>query len=216
MRPTSGSIRSTSRFLWGLRVEGVENVPLTGGVILASNHKSYLDPPLIGSTLPREIHYLAKKQLFGVPLLGLWIRAHNAIPINREGFDRAGLEGALEVVRTGGALLLFPEGTRIRRRGMGPPREGIGLLVARSGVPVVPVHLRGTWGPERGWFRPGGDQNSIRRADPLSPAPKGRDGRAFPRSRGDRPGDRSGRGRVREARRPLVLSSYGAAAEIRP
>lgn len=172
-------IRTTARLLWGLSVEGAENVPLTGGMILASNHKSYLDPPLIGSSLPREIHYLAKKQLFRVPLLGLWARANNAIPINREGFDRAGLDGALQVVRTGGALLLFPEGTRIRRKGMGPPREGIGLLVARSGVPVVPVHLRGTWGPEREWFRPGGIR--IRYGKPIvfPPAPKGRAGRSL-------------------------------------
>jgi len=170
-------IRTGGRFLWGMRAEGVHNVPRTGGVILAANHKSYLDPPLIGAFLPRQIHYLAKKQLFRVPLMGSWMRAQHVIPINREGFDRAGLEGALDAVRRGGALLLFPEGTRIRRPGMGPPREGVGLLVARSGVPVVPVHLRGTWGPERGWFRPGGIR--LRYGEPIlfPPAPKGREGR---------------------------------------
>jgi cytidylate kinase len=169
--------RTGARLLWGLRGEGIENVPRSGGVILASNHKSYLDPPLIGSILPREIHYLGKKELFRMPLLGAWVRTHNVIPIDREGFDRSGLETALGVVRGGGALLLFPEGTRIRRPGMGPPREGVGFLVARSGVPVVPVHVRGTWGPERRWFRSGGI--TIRYGVPVvfPPVPPGRAGR---------------------------------------
>jgi cytidylate kinase len=174
-------IRIGARILWGLTGEGVENVPRNGAVILAANHKSYLDPPLIGSLLPREIHYLAKRELFDVPLLRNWIRAGNAIPIDRQGFDRDGIERALGVLRRGGALLVFPEGTRIRQAGMGPPREGIGMLVARSGVPVVPVHARGTWPKERRWFRRGGIR--IRYGEPIlfPPVPPGRVGRAqFP------------------------------------
>ena len=174
-------IRTGARVLWGMRVEGLERVPPVGGVILAANHKSYLDPPLIGSVLPREIFYLAKRELFRIPVFSAWMRARNAIPIDREGSDRGAIEGALHVLRGGGALLVFPEGTRIRRPGLGPPHEGVALLAARAGVPILPVHLRGSWSAERRWLRPGGLR--IRFGEPfrLPPVPPGRAGRAaFP------------------------------------
>lgn len=164
---------------WGLAVEGVRNVPRRGPVILAANHKSYLDPPLIGSCLPREIHYLAKRELFSVPLLAWWIRAHNAIPIDRTGFDRDGIERALGILRDGGALLVFPEGTRIRSDGFAEPKEGIAWLVARAEVPVIPVYVRGTWAGQRSG-RPG---ILVRFGIPFrfDPVPPGRAGRAqFP------------------------------------
>lgn len=174
-------IRSTARLLWGFRAEGTEHVPASGGVILASNHKSYLDPLLVGSVLPREVFYLAKKELFRIPLVAGWIRWHNAVPIDREGFDRAALSRALALLAAGRALLLFPEGTRIRRPGLGAPREGIALLAARAHVPVVPVHLRGSWHGERGgWLKRG---IRVRFGEPirLPAVPEGREGRSrFP------------------------------------
>jgi len=175
------SIRTFAGLFWGLRVEGAERVPRGGPVILAANHKSYLDPPLIGALLPREIHYLAKRQLFDVPLFGAWVRASNAIPIDREGFDRRGIERALETIRAGNALLVFPEGTRIRREGLGPPKEGIAMLIARAGCAVIPVRLKGTWkGERRGAGRRG---ITVRFGEPLlfPPVPPGREGRSrFP------------------------------------
>lgn len=171
------AIRTMARLLWGLRVEGLERVPRQGALLLAANHKSYLDPPLVGAVLPREIHYLTKRELFGVPLFGAWLRAHNAIPLDRSGFDRAAVETVLERLARGQAVLVFPEGTRVRRPGFGRPREGIAWLAARARIPIVPIYLRGTWGPERRWFRPGGI--TIRFGEPLrlDPLPPGRAGR---------------------------------------
>jgi cytidylate kinase len=171
------AIRGVARLLWGLRVEGAERVPRAGGLLLAANHKSYLDPPLVGAATPREIHYLTKSELFGIPLLGAWIRANNGVPLDRGGFDRAGVETVLDLLGAGRAVLVFPEGTRIRRPGLGPPREGIAWLAAKARIPVVPVYLKGTWGPERRWFRAGGI--TVRFGEPVrfDPLPAGRAGR---------------------------------------
>lgn len=170
-------IRFGVRLLWGLRVEGLENVPRHGAVILAANHKSYLDPPLIGSVCGREIHYLAKRELFETPIARMWFRSHNAIPIAREGFDRQAIERCLATLHSGGALLVFPEGTRIRRGGLGPAREGIALLAARGNVPIVPVHLKGTWSGERKLIGGKGIQVRFGRAIRIGPLPAGKAGR---------------------------------------
>jgi 1-acyl-sn-glycerol-3-phosphate acyltransferase len=160
-----------------LQVEGAENVPRAGGLLIVSNHKSYLDPPLIGSTLPREIFYLAKRELFEMPIVGTWVRRHNAIPIDREGFDRAAIERAMGILGRGDALLVFPEGTRILRPDLGPPREGIAWLATRSRVPVVPLYIKGSWSKERGWFRRGGIRIRIGKPVRLPPVPPGKAGR---------------------------------------
>jgi CMP/dCMP kinase len=144
------SIRSVARVLWGFHVEGVENVPTAGGVILACNHKSYLDPPLVGSVLPREIYFLAKRELFRIPVISGWMRSRNVVPIDRGGVDRTALAKAMGLLAQGNALLLFPEGTRIRRPGLGAPREGIAMLAARARVPVIPALIQGSWHGERG------------------------------------------------------------------
>jgi cytidylate kinase len=165
-------IRWTTRLLWGLTVEGVEGVPRVGGLLVVANHKSYLDPLLLGSVLPREIHYLAKRELFDVPLLGRWVRGHHAIPIDRQGFDRRAITRCVEILRSGGALLVFPEGTRILRPGLGEPLEGVAWIASRADVPILPVHLRGTWAGQRRWFRRGGIR--VRIGEPFRlPAPPG-------------------------------------------
>lgn len=170
-------IRFTARLVWGLRVEGIENIPADGSFILASNHKSYLDPPLLGAPLPRELRYFAKKQLFSIPILGRTIRGYGAIPIDREGFDRRGIAQALDVLAAGEGLVVFPEGTRIRRPGLGRPREGVGLLTLKSGAPVVPAHLSGTWEPRRRWYRR--VPIEVRYGRPIRfPAVSGKDARA--------------------------------------
>lgn len=172
-----GLIRFGVRLLWGLQVEGLENLPRHGSVILAANHKSYLDPPLIGSVCGREIHYLAKRELFEKPIARMWFRSHNSIPIAREGFDRQAIERCLAILHSGGALLVFPEGTRIRRGGLGPAREGIALLAARGNVPIVPVHLKGTWSGERKLIGGKGIQVRFGRAFRIGPLPAGKAGR---------------------------------------
>src|SRR5580692_10182293 len=126
-----------------------ERVPLQGSVILAANHASFLDPPLVGSALPRDINYLARKTLFRYPGLGWILRTVNAVPVDRDGGGAAGLRAILDRLHAGGGIILFPEGTRTRDGKLQPARSGVGLTVIKSEAPVVPVRVFGTfeaWG----------------------------------------------------------------------
>src|ERR1022692_2577417 len=130
-------------FRW--RVFGAENVPESGGVILASNHASFLDPPLVGSGLKRDINYLARESLFRFPGIGALLRSWNAVPVDRDGGGARGLKAILDRLLNGGAIILFPEGTRTRDGKLQPARSGIGLTVIKSTAPVVPVRVFGTF-----------------------------------------------------------------------
>jgi 1-acyl-sn-glycerol-3-phosphate acyltransferase len=130
-------------FRW--RVSGAENVPLTGGVILAANHASFLDPPLVGSGLKRDINYLARESLFRFPLIGALLRSWNSVPVDRDGGGARGLKAILDRLLAGGGIILFPEGTRTEDGKLQPARAGIGLVVAKSDAPVVPVRVFGTY-----------------------------------------------------------------------
>ena len=139
-------------FRW--RVWHPEHVPLTGPVILASNHASYLDPPLVGAGITRPIHYLARESLFRFPGLGWVLRHWNVVPVNREGGGAAGLKAIMDRLKAGGAILLFPEGTRTRDGRLQAARSGIGLTVIKSSAPVIPVRTSGTFAAlgRRHWF----------------------------------------------------------------
>jgi 1-acyl-sn-glycerol-3-phosphate acyltransferase len=130
-------------FRW--RVFGAENVPPTGGVILASNHASFLDPPLVGAGLRRDINYLARESLFRFPGIGALLRSWNSVPVDRDGGGAKGLKAILDRLLNGGAIILFPEGTRTRDGQLQPARSGIGLTVIKSSAPVVPVRVFGTF-----------------------------------------------------------------------
>lgn len=127
------------------RVFNPERVPVAGPVILAANHASFLDPPLIGSGLPRAINYLARESLFRFPGFGAYLRALNCVPVDRDGAGAAGLKGILDRLHAGGAVILFPEGTRTADGQLKPARSGIGLTVIKSDAPVVPVRVFGTF-----------------------------------------------------------------------
>ena len=133
------------KFYFGWRVYNAERVPLEGPVILASNHASYLDPPLVGSGLKRPINYLARENLFRFPVLGWILRKWQAVPVDREGGGASGLKAILERLLGGGAIILFPEGTRTRDGKLQPARSGIGLTVIKSTAPIVPVRVFGTY-----------------------------------------------------------------------
>src|SRR5688572_18799201 len=106
--------RAVYRLYFRWRVYNPENVPLIGPVILASNHASFLDPPLVGSGLPRPINYLARETLFRLPVVGGILRSWNAVPVDRDGTSPSGLRNILNRLQKGGAIILFPEGTRTR------------------------------------------------------------------------------------------------------
>jgi 1-acyl-sn-glycerol-3-phosphate acyltransferase len=135
-------------------VKGREHIPRTGGLIVASNHISFWDPPLIGALLPREAHYLAKEELFSNPVFGWLIRSVNAIPIRRGMVDLTGMARAVETLRRGEALLMFPEGSRMRDGELHPARPGVGMMAVNSNVPVVPCYIAGSNRPRR-WFTRG-------------------------------------------------------------
>ena len=130
-------------FRW--QVFNPERVPETGAVILASNHASFLDPPLVGAGLKRGINYLARESLFRFPGIGALLHSWSAVPVDRDGGGAAGLKAILDRLLAGGGIILFPEGTRTRDGHLQPARSGIGLVVVKSNAPVVPVRVFGTY-----------------------------------------------------------------------
>ncbi len=129
-----------------LQVEGADHVPAEGACIVAGNHVSVLDPPLMGCGIPhRVVHYLAKIELFRPPL-GWVLRAVGAVPVERGKGDVGALRRALSLLQDGRVLGLFPEGTRSPDGRFQPPKRGIGFLVAKAAVPVVPALIDGTFG----------------------------------------------------------------------
>lgn len=130
-------------FRW--RIFNAERVPLQGPVILASNHASYIDPPLVGSALHRDINYLARESLFRFPGIGWLLRHWNSVPVDRDGGGAKGLKAILDRLLAGGAIILFPEGTRTKDGKLQPARSGIGLTVIKSDAVVIPVRVFGTY-----------------------------------------------------------------------
>jgi 1-acyl-sn-glycerol-3-phosphate acyltransferase len=130
-------------FRW--RVFNAGRVPLAGPVILASNHASFLDPPLVGAGVKRGINYLARESLFRYPGVGWLLRKWNSVPVDREGGGAKGLQAILDRLLDGGAIILFPEGTRTKDGKLQPARSGIGLTVIKSTAAVVPVRVFGTF-----------------------------------------------------------------------
>jgi len=122
-----------------------ERVPVSGPAILAANHESFIDPPLVGAGLTRDINYLARESLFRFPGIGALLRSWNSVPVDRDGGGAAGLRNILGRLLAGGAIILFPEGTRSRDGKLQPARSGIGLTVIKSSAAVVPVRVFGTY-----------------------------------------------------------------------
>ncbi|HET8606366.1 MAG TPA: lysophospholipid acyltransferase family protein [Gaiellaceae bacterium] len=137
------------RVLTRARFYGVERIPAEGGIVVASNHFSWVDPPLVGAACPRRIQFVAKIEAHRAPGLGQLIRAHGTLPIRRGESDREAVRKMREAVREGGALGLFVEGTRQRSGVPGRVQPGAAMVALQEGVPVVPVALHGTqhWRP---------------------------------------------------------------------
>ena len=138
------------RLFWRLEGRGSRHVPRQGPVLLVANHSSVADPPLVGAVTPRHVSFLAKAELFEIPLFGRFIRALNARPVRREGSDPGALRTALRALDNGEVLLVFPEGTRGPEGVLRPGKAGAGMLAALSGAPVVPVYISGSG---RAWPR---------------------------------------------------------------
>lgn len=130
--------------VFGMRVKRILRPEPGQHYLFASNHRAYSDPPAVSCRLPREVHFVAKDSLFKVPLLGPLIRYLNSFPIRREMFDREAMAHAVEVLKRGECVLIFPEGGRIRGREFGTARSGVGYLAIQTGAPVVPCFVEGT------------------------------------------------------------------------
>ncbi len=135
-------LRSVLWALFGLKVRGRENIPRQGGVIIAANHISLADPPFIGAVCRREPYYLAKRELFQRKAFAALIRVYRAIPLKREGVSKRVIDLTIQLLRSGHALLLFPEGGRQRGGRLGQGRPGVGLIASKAGVPVVPAYIQ--------------------------------------------------------------------------
>lgn len=127
------------RAAFRLKIEGREHEPATGPLIVAGNHASVLDPPLIGMCLRRQSAYMAKEELFAVPILGPWLRSIGSFPVRRGTPDRKAIRRSLEVLERGGVLVLFPEGTRSIDGRLRDPEPGAAMIALRTGVPVLPA-----------------------------------------------------------------------------
>jgi 1-acyl-sn-glycerol-3-phosphate acyltransferase len=132
------------RLLFRLEARGTEHIPRSGALVIVANHSSVLDPPLVGGAAPRPLTYLAKAELFDIPLLGALIRGVNARPLRRDGADAGALRTALRVLDDGGALLVFPEGTRGPEGVLREPKAGAAMLAILGGAPVVPTYIKGS------------------------------------------------------------------------
>lgn len=129
-------------------VHGLENVPPTGGLIVACNHVSYVDPVALGVALPRPLAYMAKAELFRIPILGPVIAALNAYPVERGKGDLTAIRNSIRALEAGKAIGIFPEGTR-NLSGEAPIHTGVALLASLSEAPVLPAYVRGGEGAKR-------------------------------------------------------------------
>lgn len=139
-----GLLRLGFRLLGGIHAIGLENVPKSGGVILAPNHVSYADPPAAGCCIDRQVHFMAKEELFRVPLLRGWMYRVGTFPVRRGTADRKALRKAVELLNEGRIVCIFPEGTRSKDGRLKEAELGIGLIALKSRAPVVPVAILGT------------------------------------------------------------------------
>ncbi len=152
-------IKLVGRTFFRLRVVHRERMINHGPVIMASNHESYLDPPLVGSVADRAIFFLARKSLLAGPFFGWLLPKLNVIPVDQEGNDRSALKALIRILRAGEGTLVFPEGERTLDGRLRPALPGLGFVIAKTLAPVVPMRIFGAreaWprGSSRVRFRP--------------------------------------------------------------
>lgn len=156
-------------FRWN--VLGQQNIPQQGGVVVAANHISLWDPPVLGTAVVRPFHFMAKEELFRNPLLRWLIVKLNAFPVKRGMADRNAIRSAIEILQSGGVLGVFPEGTRSKDGKLGKAEPGVAMIAMKAGVPIVPAAVIGTnrFGAAEGML----PQFTIRFGKPIIP-PQGK------------------------------------------
>lgn len=129
-------------FFW--KVRGKENLPMQGPVVVIANHRSYWDPIIVGVALKRRVYFMAKEELFSIPVLGTLVRWLGAFPVKRGQKDRAALRRALELLARGEVVGVFPEGGRNRKEGLREFEKGAALLALKAKAPILPVAVIGS------------------------------------------------------------------------
>jgi 1-acyl-sn-glycerol-3-phosphate acyltransferase len=125
---------------------GLENLPRSGAFLIAANHASHLDPPFIGSHVPRQMSFFARKTLWSGAFASWWLDAVGTIPVDRDGGQDVGaLKRVLRALADGKVMILFPEGTRSLDGALQTPKPGVGFIVAKTQVPVVPARIFGSF-----------------------------------------------------------------------
>jgi 1-acyl-sn-glycerol-3-phosphate acyltransferase len=128
------------------KIYGTQNVPLKGSLVIVSNHASYFDPPFLSCAMRRPVAYMAKEELFKIPLLNQGIRLYGAYPVKRGASDRNAIRAAMNALQQGWAAGIFLEGTRTLDARIIEPKLGAALIAAKANVPILPVSL---WGTEK-------------------------------------------------------------------
>ncbi len=160
------------RAYFGVRFEGVEHIPKAGPLIIAPNHVTYVDPPLVTLPTRRPVYFMAWKRLFDVPLFGRLIRFLRAFPLETESADPTAVRGAARLLKAGQAVMIFPEGGRTVDGRLQRFKPGAFRLACSLGAPILPVTIVGgheSWPPQRALPRPG--RITIVYHPPVTPAP---------------------------------------------
>jgi 1-acyl-sn-glycerol-3-phosphate acyltransferase len=149
MRPFYGFfhfVAATVHSMWFRGdVAGTDNFPLDGPFLIASNHASHLDPPLVGSQVPRQMRFFARKTLWKNRLMAWWMNQVETIPVERDSGDIGAIKRVLQALAENRAIVLFPEGTRSQDGRLQKPKAGVGLMACKTGVPVVPCRIFGSF-----------------------------------------------------------------------
>jgi len=132
------------KIFWRMEVIGTENVPERGGVIIASNHVSYLDPVVLGASTKRKIHFIAKKEVFNNIFSSIFLKSLNAFPVDRKKIDMPAFKKTISILVEGGILGIFPEGTRSINGELQELKLGVVKIAMKAGVPIIPVGIIGT------------------------------------------------------------------------
>lgn len=137
------SIRILTKLVFRIKIYGKKQVPVTGGIILASNHISYYDPPVVGTWMPRQVYFMGKQELFEKKFYAWYLRQCNTIPVKRGTLDRAAIHACLKVIRDGYCMTIFPEGTRSKTEDFLEPKSGIGMIAKRGKCGIIPAYIHG-------------------------------------------------------------------------
>jgi 1-acyl-sn-glycerol-3-phosphate acyltransferase len=137
--------KAIARLLFSFRVVHPERIIEEGGVIIAMNHQSFVDPPLAGISCKREIHFLARKSLLKWPVVGPIFLKINVVPVDQERADMSALKTVIKLVKAGHCTVVFPEGSRTLDGALQPAQPGLGLIIAKTLAPVVPMRIFGAF-----------------------------------------------------------------------